>query len=1322
MADPRRLETRYHEEWLGMAQPVQGLVFSVPALVDAQCMVRSGPATRACLLAQAPPDDDGPRIADPLAFFAEMLGWKPTMYDMGDALPPALSLPLEEGPALAPTLALRDPRKTLPGGIDKSLSDVRKASDGTREAGNASGEASDGIAEADVTPAIRAGRGYTALVWVIPDGLDLDAPEDQTCAWRYPPAAKLDRLLRACRVPIGIITNRRDVRLIYAPYAEASGALTWRLPDLATPAGQSLLDAFVTLLSARRFFGVQPDRTLPAILRDSRTRQAEVTEDLAAQVFDAIGLLLQGLATAAERDGGDAWRMAVERDDDHVYGGLLTVLLRLVFLLYAEERGLMPVDHPVYARHMGLLGLFDQLQTDHGDHPDTMHQRFGAWPRLLALFRAVHAGATAGDLTLPPRRGRLFDPDVYPFLEGRLPDSAAPIGDPEARAAVQVPSVDDGTVWAILRRLLIVDGQRLSYLALAVEQIGSVYERLMGYHVRRLDGDAICLAPHRVWVTGEAVLKVPAGQRSKWLQDEHGVPRKLAGALAKALKPFTTPAEVLAALAEGKASKTEVRGAGRYVIQPGRERQRTSSHYTPRSLTERIVRRTLEPLLRGLGSAPSAADILKLKVCDPAMGSGAFLVEVCRQLGDQLEAARAREGQTTDALAARREVAEVCLYGVDKNPYAVDLARLSLWLITLAADRPFTFVDHALRHGDSLVGLTLDQIRAFHWAPKGQMELCELVVRQALKEAEALRRELQGLGTSPIETREKERLLWDADDAVERARLIGDAVVGAFFAESKKSAREEERQRRQTFIEAWLNADGPTPPEVERWSEQIRAEVPVFHWGLVFPEVFADGGFDAFVGNPPFMGGRRMRGELGDGVVEWLAEVHDASKNADLCAHFFRRAATFGAASSTMGLVATNTIAQGDTREAGLAALLNTEHAIYDATQNLPWPGEAAVIVSVVYLAHGEACVHVSQARLDTFPVDVINSRLRPKPERPPPSTLKANAARCYQGAVILGTDGFSLSPEAANQLVAADSKRAKRIMPLIGGREVNSHPRQEPERYIINFGSMTLAESAAWPDLLAQVREQVKPLRDRSKRKVYRERWWQYAERQPALYGALAHLQTCLVNSAVSKHLIFARQPADRLFTHSLFVYPIERLGMLAALQSRVHESWARLLSSSMKTDLRYNPSDCFDTFPFPDPITRGMDEAGHALHHVRARYMVETQQGLTDTYNRLKDPTCTDPAIQRLRWLHELVDAAVLAAYGWSDIDVPPYGTADEAAMQAFEDEVIDRLFVLNAERAAAEKREAARSKRRATSGKRARPKAEPKNQLGLGLGEGS
>jgi len=179
-------------------------------------------------------------------------------------------------------------------------------------------------------------------------------------------------------------------------------------------------------------------------------------------------------------------------------------------------------------------------------------------------------------------------------------------------------------------------------------------------------------------------------------------------------------------------------------------------------------------------------------------------------------------------------------------------------------------------------------------------------------------------------------------------------------------------------------------------------------------------------------------------------------------------------------------------------------------------------------------------------------------------------------------------------------------------------------------------------------------------------------------------------------KHLVFSFQPKGRVLANSIRVFALDNYSAFACLQARIHERWARLLSSSLEDRLRYSASECFDTFPFPDRDPRTthphLERIGQELYAARTAYMRDTEQGFTLTYNKLKDVGCHDEPIVALRALHLDLDRAVLSAYGWDDLHplVPPYTTpttdAEKRALAAFEDAIIDRLFALNATRSTA------------------------------------
>lgn len=880
----------------------------------------------------------------------------------------------------------------------------------------------------------------------------------------------------------------------------------------------------------------------------SDDRQADVNNRLCEQALEALQLLLTSFEAAARRDGEVAVRE-----------GLLTVVLRLSFTLHAEARGLLPVEHLIYAGNFGVNGLLDALVGDADAHGDTMDQRFGAWPRLLELFRALYFGLEQGDLSITPHRGKLFDPEQHSFLGEWAPD--------------------DSVVLRVLRRLSFVGGQRLDYSALEEEQLGNIYEASMG-----------------------------------------------------------------------------------------QQRRRTSSHYTPRSLSGPIVRRTLEPLL---AARPNSEDLLDLQICDPAMGAGAFLLESCRFLAGHVVEAWLREG-SLDAAAgedlALRMVAQRCLLGVDKNPLAVELAKLSLWLLTRGRGQPFTFLDHRLEVGDSLVGLSRAQILALDWA-RDQETNAQMGI--AADETPHSRERLRDVGDIVLSS-------WffpfDGPEELSPEFLFGTTKV-------TDKHRRECLARLRKELNVWLtSADSsalPEPLEVRR--KLVRECVRPMHWEIEFPEVTS---VDAVVGNPPFSGKNGITEVNGTQYLNWLTHAYTPSHgNSDLSAYFFRRADWLLGAHGTMGLIATNTIGQGDTRNTGLEPIVAGGGRIYDATRSFKWPvGIANVSVSVVHIAKGHDGL---PARLDGEPVHAISTRLRAAIERSNPAQLPANKNRSFQGAVVLGK-GFVLTPDERDRLASKNGLNAQRMFPYVGGQELNSSPTLSHERYVISFGDLDIERAAAWPDLLDHVRKTVKPERDRNNRESYRKYWWQFAEKRPALTAALELLPRCLVCSRVSKWCVFAFQPTDRVFSEATVVFALQDHAHFGLLQSRVHERWARLHASSMRNDLRYTPSECFETFPFPDPPTLAPDAPLEAiaarLYETRAAYMLDTNQGLTKTYNALTDRSLATPQIEHLRHLHEELDRAVLDAYGQPNIPVPPYAGTTPEQLERFEDAVLEFLFARN------------------------------------------
>jgi hypothetical protein len=821
----------------------------------------------------------------------------------------------------------------------------------------------------------------------------------------------------------------------------------------------------------------------------------------------------------------------------------------------------------------------------------------------------------------------------------------------------------------------------------------------------------------------EALLAQEGGKRAKWLQERSD--RKLTTKLAGAVKDAAGMNDLHAALTPviDMAATPDLVPAGAMILQPSEERRRSGSHYTPRALTEPIVRTTLEPILgclRGKGaSTPRPADILELKICDPAMGSGAFLVEACRQLGDALRDAWNAHGERPeippdedDVLLARRMIAQRCLYGVDRNPVAVDLAKMSLWLVTLAREHPLTFVDHALRHGDSLVGLSRRQIESFHWNTSAP-GLEAIRIGQHMAKVTELRKQIREASQNISDWTLRD--MWDEAQAeLERVRLFGDFVVVAFFSAAKPRQREAKR------VEIALAV---TAGEAGRYrglvDERRHADPPLvpFHWEIEFPEAFdrRNGGFDAIVGNPPFAGKNTVASANPTGYPDWLKTTHpDSHGNADLVAHFYRRAFDLIRKDGAFGLIATNTIAQGDTRSTGLRWICTHGGEIYSARRRVKWPGKAAVVVSVVHVRNG---AFGGTKQLDGYVVPTITAFLVHAGGHEDPAKLAANGGQSFQGSIILGmgftfddtdTKGVASSLAEMRRLIQADSSNDDVIFPYIGGEEVNSSPAHAHHRYVINLFDRSEEECRLrWPEVMAILEAKVKRARMTDNRASYRKYWWQYAEKRLDLQAAIAGLDRVLVISRIGRQAAFAFLPARIVYSESLVVVPFSSYAAFCALQSRPHEVWARFLASSMKDDLRYTPSDCFETFPFPAAWNsrQGFEAAGKTYYEHRARLMVASDHGLTETYNRFHDPYEKDPEIEKLRDLHTEMDRAALEAYGWGDISTPCESVLDYEIDEEesgnkkkpyryrwpdeVRDEVLARLIELNARRAAEERR---------------------------------
>ena len=627
----------------------------------------------------------------------------------------------------------------------------------------------------------RAGTARGPLAIVVP----WEQPLDRT--WRQSVIAAIEVDAWWC-----FCSNGRTLRLVDGRRTWSRDYLEFDLRSLATSP-----DAVRLLWALARADAMRPT---PAALDVAATQSSAhgiaVCRALGAGVLDALQILFEALAHPPASDHAPPTALA------HA----LTVLYRVLFLLFAEARGLVPTWHPVYRDRYSVGTIVSMLVQGQACR--------GLWETVQAISRMAHSGCVAGELKVTPFNGRLFAPaEAASFDRQRIADGVM-------RSVILAV----GTTPASPR----TPRARIAYGELDVEQLGAVYERVLDFE--------------------------PGGGR-------------------------------------GSAALVETRDV----------RKATGTFYTPRAMTAFLVRRTLSPLVEGR----SSAEILNLRIVDPAMGSGAFLVGALRFLATAVERALIREGRWhpadvthTERAALRREIASRCLYGVDLNPTAVQVARLSLWLATLAADKPLSFLDHHLVVGNSIIGASIDDLRrqpphdGRRTRRAHSLPLFADDVDSTLLQAADVRRKLAASpDDSPAIVRDKEKTLaaLQATGAPlgRVARALDLWCSGWFWDEGMAP----DRATFASLIDRLLGRTSVIPERTAegllRVSDDAARRVRFLHWPIAFPEVFSGAapGFDAVIGNPPW---DMVRGDSGGDDVR-----HDRRREARHIVEFVRTSGVY---------------------------------------------------------------------------------------------------------------------------------------------------------------------------------------------------------------------------------------------------------------------------------------------------------------------------------------------------------------------------------------------------------------------------------------------
>lgn len=1222
---------------------------------------------------------------------------------------------------------------------------------------------------------------------------NLDKADRTPGRWKASPSTKLDRILRETETRIGLLTNGYEWRLMYSEPGLNTTHMTWT--SQVWNDERATLNAFRMILNRERFFDDSGKRLLIELIKDSQEKQIEIADQLGIQIREAIEIFVHVIDRLDRSLNGELLK---DFSNEELYEIAIVVMMRIVFLLFAEENGLLPHGEVLYDRAYGVNHLAFTLQQTFMANPDLLSRQIDAWQSLLATFRLIHDGCEFSELNLRAYGGSLFDPKRF-----------CPKGNTKSILEDPRLSLPNRAIHEILHKLTYarakigkeIINQRVSYNTLDVEQIGYMYEGLLDHTILKADDLTIKLkAKDDVKLPRRELFENRENDFEKWIKKrtDRSIP-----AIKKALEelPNIEISQKLKDLAGEKYYEQLLPYANlidlnfiafpgeRYVGQ-GATRRATGSHYTPQILTEPIVRNTLVPLVYEnpdtKSGLKSPKEILDLKVADIAMGSGAFLVQAVRYLSERLvESWDNFEAQNPDVpitpygapskaqyeenilpiereerlLLAKRLIVDNCIYGVDVNPLAVEMAKLSLWLVTFSKDKPFTFLKHALKEGDSLLGVNLEQLQHWSLTETKEMAFSSEKVMKDLDRVIELRKELRKIVVNEVEDAEyKAKILQESESLLEWLKVAGDLVIApALESTDKKRQQSLTAANRDAFI-GYLDEQKDIQNLRKIAKSQLNSYKP-FHWYLEFPEVFFNdkSGFDGIIENPPFKGGQHLTGMFGVSYRNYLVGTIAGGKkgSADLCAYFFLRSFEQISDGGKIGLLATNTISQGKTREVGLEQILSKGGEIYNAVPTMIWPGIAAVHVAKVHISKGE---YLFQKVIDEKNVKHISPFLDTSRIIEKPKPLAVNEDKSFQGSIVLGL-GFVLEPDEARNLIEMNPKNKDVLYPYLNGEDLNSRSDQSPSRWVINFHDLPLARTAdeSWnnssfkkqkqflqngivpkdcpgpvasdyPDCLQKIDEKVKPERIRKNVKgefILRYplylKWWIYAEKRPKLYSTISNKERVLVKAQVSNTWAFHFVPKGIVYDAKLVVFALDRYTEFAQMQSSFHELWTYKDKTTLKGDLSYTPVKNFRPFPFA-VNNNYLEEIGKKYYLYRQSIMRERQEGLTKTYNRFNNPKEKSEDIQKLRDLRIEMDNTVAQAYGWDDLQLDHdfyvvSSTLNKEGKRVEEirltispeakEEILERLLKLNHQRYEEEVKQGLHDKK----GKKKYKKSEPK-----------
>ncbi len=1075
-----------------------------------------------------------------------------------------------------------------------------------------------------------ANRGQTPVHIVgYNDPAGLDRKPDRTTGPRMSAHALVQEYLNLADELYALVTNGRILRLLRdSSRLIKLSYLEFDLDRIFTDGLFADFAILYRLLHASRMpasVEAASESLIEHYHQDSLDSGARIRDGLSKAVEEAIQSFANGLLSHPANANLKAQVESGNLKAEDFYQNLLRLIYRILFLLVIEERNLVYPLSPdkakqqIYYSYYSLQRLRRLSEKRYLADP----RQVDLWHALLNCFRLFEARGPGHMLGIAPLAGDLFNAEAIGPINSCL--------------------LDNETVLGCLRSLNVYHNKdtqqtiRVNYAALNVEEFGSVYEGLLEYR------------------------PVFFQQGSRW----------------------------------------------EFAFEYGDDRANTGSHYTPDDLVQPLIKHSLDYLIADkLKEADKEAALLSLRVADIACGSGHILLAAARRIGTELAIIRTGEEQPSP-LAMRlaiRDVIQNCIYGVDLNPLAVELCKVALWLEAHVPGKPLNFLDHHIKCGNSIVGFVRQEEleqgvpdEAFKTLPDDDKDTAAYFRQKNKSERKSDKRQTQ-LGLSPELQQQIDaiRRRWDTlsrlpectPQEIEQKKSSFQAFtnskdewlleqiacipIAQFYTpktpEHKAHLITDEDYRE--FLSGRRTPQGQATAHA--WALADRKKF--FHWFLQFPEIIQRGGFDCILGNPPYLGGKKVSTAYGKRFHEYILKAFEPSGSMDLVGFFFRRAFELLRSDGFQALLATKTISQGDTREYSIEQILKKGGSIPFAAPVVKWPGKASVFVSLVSIKKGS---WKAKAWLGKDEVSSISSFLD-SGKFAEPFSLEANQDLSFVGSFVCGA-GFILPKAEAEEILQRHPGESQVIVPYFNGNDITGHPQQETDRYAINFHDYTEEVAKNYPHAYKIALDRVKPQRTEKKedgafklRKPLPQRWWQYADKRPKLYRKLNEMSAALVIPETSKYFSFSLIPVSGVFSHMLKVIVLEDFSSFSCLSSNLHEAWAWRYSSTLgAAGLRYMPSVVFETFPRVG-FDGNCEHAGRCYHQQRKYSMELLGLGLTKIYNLFHAPDLSPKlvtevskktaaeaeagyhAILKLRELHRELDQAVLAAYGWTDLDL--------------------------------------------------------------------